>query len=143
MEEVKFMQIAIEEAKKADFPFGAVIVKNNKVISSSGTGKKDGIDPTEHAEINAIRKACEKLNSKKLPGATLYSTCEPCPMCFAAAWWADIENIVFSITLQDSVGLSGIDEIDIPNSFLNEKGNSKINIKGSFMKDEIIKLFKK
>ncbi len=88
----KFMKIAINVAKKADFPYSAVIVKNGEIISKAGTASKKSLDPTAHAEISAIRKACKKLKSRTLEGTTLYATCEPCPMCFTAAWWAKLKE---------------------------------------------------
>jgi tRNA(Arg) A34 adenosine deaminase TadA len=99
MDDKKFMKIAIQEAKQSSkvgekTPFGAVIVKNNELISSAYNNVKKSKDPTRHAEINAIRKACKKLKTHDLSGCTLYTTCEPCPMCFSASWWAKISKIM-------------------------------------------------
>ena len=98
-----FMSMAIKEAKKALYPFGAIIVKNGKILVKAGSGEKQekNYDPTAHAEINAIRKACKKIKSKKLTGLSLYSSCEPCALCFAAAWYADIESIIYSMSIED------------------------------------------
>jgi len=93
MKDKDFMHIAINVAKRADFPYGAIIVKNGKIIAKAGTASKKNIDPTSHAEISAIRKACKKLKSKELKGCIIYSTCEPCPMCFTAIWWAKVDRI--------------------------------------------------
>ncbi|PIN73753.1 tRNA-specific adenosine deaminase [Candidatus Woesearchaeota archaeon CG10_big_fil_rev_8_21_14_0_10_45_16] len=136
----KFMKLAIEEAKNAPFPFGCVLVKDNQIIATGKSGETNNFDPTAHAEINAIRSACEKLNSKELLGVTLYSTCEPCPMCLSASWWANISRIVFGISLEESSKLFG-PEILVSADYLNGKGANKIEIKGGVLKEEVIKLY--
>ena len=99
MKDEEFMKIAISEAEKAlkrkDYPAGAVIVLNNKIIakaSSTGITKKD---PTAHAEINAIRKACKKLKSRFLTGCVIYANSEPCLMCAKAMVYARIKKVVY------------------------------------------------
>ena len=93
----KFMQLAIKEAENAPFPFGCVLVKDNQIIATGKSGETKDVDPTAHSEINAIRSSFKKLNSKDLTGLTLYSTCEPSPMCFSATWWANIMRIVLGV----------------------------------------------
>jgi len=137
MPDEEFMKIAIQEAKKGDFPFGAVIVKDQKIIVKvHNTAKK--LDPTLHAEINAIREACKILKTIDLSNCTLYSTCEPCPMCFTAAWWANISKIVYGMEGEDVTE----DEwkIDVKCSYLNSKSGNKIQIKGGVLRKECIKL---
>lgn len=140
MDDIQFMQLAIEEAKNAPYPFGCVLVKDNKVIATGKSGETINFDPTAHAEINAIRLACKKLQSKDLSGVTLYSTCEPCPMCFSAAWVANISRIVFGISLEESSKLFG-QEILVSSNYLNEHGSNKIEIKSGVLKDEILKVY--
>lgn len=77
-------------------PFGAVIVKDGEVISSAVNSVTTDNDPTAHAEVNAIRLACKKLGTFNLAGCTLYSSCEPCPMCLSAAYWAHIDKIFYA-----------------------------------------------
>jgi len=77
-------------------PFGAVIVKDGEVVSSAANTVTADNDPTAHAEVNAIRSACKKLNTFDLAGCTLYSSCEPCPMCLSAAYWAHIDKIFYA-----------------------------------------------
>ncbi len=102
-----FMTNAIGEAEigirsRHGGPFGAVIVKNGKIISRAhNTVIKDN-DPTAHAEIAAIRKACKILKSFSLKGCEIYSTCEPCPMCLAAIYWARISAIYYGCTRSDA-----------------------------------------
>jgi len=136
----EFMKKAIEEAEKGDFPFGAVITKDDKVISKSHN-TLEKLDPTAHAEINAIREACKKLNTRNLTGCTLYVTSEPCTMCFIIALRTGISKIVYGTELED-LPKNLRREMDIKCSFLNEKFGNKIEIKSGFLRDKCIKLFK-
>lgn len=139
MDDIQFMKLAIEEAKNAIYPFGCVLVKDNQVIATGKSGETINFDPTAHAEINAIRSACKKLQSKDLSGVTLYSTCEPCPMCFSAAWVANISRIVFGISLEELSKLFG-QEI-VGSKYLNGTGANKIEIKSGVLIDEILKVY--
>ncbi|MGM0649422.1 MAG: deaminase [Bacteroidota bacterium] len=96
----KFMKKAIQLAKEnipsGNGPFGAVIVKDGKVIAEASNSVTRTNDPTAHAEINAIRKATNKLNTFDLSGCEIYASCEPCPMCLGAIYWARIEKLYFA-----------------------------------------------
>lgn len=97
----KFMREAIALAGKnarsvTGGPFGAIIVKGGEVISAASNSVTPDKDPTAHAEVNAIREACRKLDTFDLSGCTLYSSCEPCPMCLSAAYWAKVDKIYFA-----------------------------------------------
>lgn len=83
-------------------PFGAVVVKEGRVISACSNSVTPDNDPTAHAEVNAIRTACRELGSFDLSGCTLYSSCEPCPMCLSAAYWARVDKIVFAADRNDA-----------------------------------------
>lgn len=83
-------------------PFGAIIVKDEKILSIACNQVTSNIDPTAHAEIVAIRKACIELNNFNLFGATLYSTCEPCPMCLGAIYWARIKTVYYCLSRIDA-----------------------------------------
>jgi len=138
----KFMEEAILEAKKApsegeNYMFGAIIVKDEKIIGRGHNCVNKNNDPTCHGEMTAIRDACKKLGTKDLNGCTIYSTCEPCPMCFAACWWANISNLVFGVKLESSKSR----EIDVSSKYLNERGNSKLYIISGFMEEECKKLY--
>ena len=93
------MSLAIKEAKKAclidEVPVGAVIVYNDKVIAKAHNTREKTNDPTAHAEVNAIRKACKKLNSWRLVGCTIYITVEPCSMCAGTILWSRIDRVVY------------------------------------------------
>jgi len=141
MKDEEFMKIAIEEAKKGDFPFGAVITQDDKIVSRSHN-TLEKLDPTAHAEINAIRKACKKLNTRNLTGCTLYITSEPCPMCFIVALRTGIPKIVYGTDFED-LPKNLRREMDIKCSHLNEEFGNKIEIKGNVLREECIKLFKR
>ena len=86
---------------KTGGPFGAVIVLNGKIIAASGNSVLKDMDPTAHAEVNAIRQACRAIGSANLTGAVLYTSCECCPMCYASAYWARIEKVFYAAGWQD------------------------------------------
>ncbi len=140
----KFMQLAIEKAyegiNKGQTPFGACIVKDEKVVTCNHNIVWESTDITAHAEINAIRHACKNLNTIDLSGCTIYSTCEPCPMCFSACHWAKIDTIVFGTKIEDAQ-IAGFNELTISNQTMKKLGDSKIEIVENFMKDKNIKLF--
>jgi tRNA(Arg) A34 adenosine deaminase TadA len=97
-------------------PFGALIVKEGEIISSCGNSVTVNNDPTAHAEVNAIREACSKLKTFDLSGATLYTSCEPCPMCLAAAYWARVDKICFAADRHDAAE-AGFSDAFIYNEF--------------------------
>ena len=101
----RYMRIAIDLAcseigKKEGRPFGAVIVKDGKVLGSGSNRAILDNDPTAHAEIVAIRDACRKLQSYRLDGSVMYSSSEPCPMCLSAMYWAGIKELYFGCSSQ-------------------------------------------
>ncbi len=103
----KYMKRAIELARvhmlKGDGgPFGAVIVRDGKIIAEGWNQVTSTNDPTAHAEVSAIREACRSLANYDLSGAELYTSCEPCPMCLSAVYWARISKIYFAGTRQDA-----------------------------------------
>lgn len=83
-------------------PFGAMIVKDGEMLASATNTVTVDNDPTAHAEVNVIRSACKKLGSFDLSGAILYSSCEPCPMCLSASYWAHIDSIYFAADRYDA-----------------------------------------
>jgi len=93
-------------------PFGALIVRAGNVIAEGVNRVVPMADPTAHAEIVAIRDACARLNTHTLEGATIYATCEPCPMCLGAIWWARIDMIVYGNNRHDA-SVIGFDDATI------------------------------
>ncbi len=106
-EDMAFMREAIRQMRQAGVldrtggPFGAIIVRNGTIIAAAGNSVIRDNDPTAHAEINAIRQACKKLGSFNLSGCILYTSCECCPMCYAAAYWARVSKIFYAASWTD------------------------------------------
>ena len=103
----KFLQLAISLSQEAvennkGGPFGCVVVKNGKIIGKGYNAVTSLNDPTAHAEIVAIREACQNLNSFQLEGCEIYSSCEPCPMCLGAIYWARPDAVYFASTRSDA-----------------------------------------
>ncbi len=114
MADPEFMRHAIrlaEEMMRADRggPFGAVIVKDGRVIAEGFNKVTSDNDPTAHAEVVAIREACAALGSFTLEGAEIYTSCEPCPMCLSAIYWARLERVWYGNTRQDAAQI-GFDD---------------------------------
>src|SRR5688572_22308335 len=91
-------------------PFGSVIVKNDQVIGTGNNQVTSLHDPTAHAEVVAIREACRHLQSHQLAGCTVYTSCEPCPMCLGAIYWARPDRIVYACTREDAAAINFDDE---------------------------------
>jgi len=114
-QDLKFIEAAIrlsgEHMRANDGgPFGAVVVKNGEIVATGWNKVTSTNDPTAHAEVTAIRNACSKLNTFQLNGCVLYTSCEPCPMCLASAYWARVDRIVFAATRQDAAKIGFDDE---------------------------------
>ncbi len=121
-------------------PFGAVVVKDGKIIAESCNRVTSTNDPTAHAEIMAIREACQKLNSFQLTDCSIYTSCEPCPMCFGAIYWARPKAVYYACTKADAA------EIDFDDQFIyDELEKDKSNLKIDFinlLRDEGKSVFK-
>ena len=152
------MKLAIEEAKAGnralgEYPFGAVVVKGDKVIAKSRNRVGVGPDPTAHAEVGAIRNAAKKLKTRYLRGCVLYSTTEPCAMCTSAVVWANMEGIVFGASLKDLDDFwfkvkgapkrsSWRKTLHIPSSKVLSKVYPKMFLVKNFMRKECKELYK-
>jgi tRNA(Arg) A34 adenosine deaminase TadA len=109
------IRISIDNINQNGGPFGAVIVKDGQIVAESGNRVTENLDPTAHAEIMAIRQACEKLKTFDLSGCEIYSSCEPCPMCLSAIYWARLDALYFANTKEDAK------RIDFDDSFIYEQ----------------------
>ena len=96
------IELSIKSVNNGGGPFGSVIVKGDKIIAEGSNKVTSNNDPTAHGEIVAVREACKKLNDFSLNGCELYSTCEPCPMCLSAIYWARIDKIYYANTREDA-----------------------------------------
>jgi guanine deaminase len=90
-------------------PFGAVIVRDGRVLGGGENRVPTALDPTAHAEVMAIREACARERTFRLDGATIYASCEPCPMCLAAIYWARLARVVYACTREDAAAI-GFDD---------------------------------
>ncbi len=131
----KYMKVAKELAEqnlktKVGGPFGACIVKDGKIIGKGSNHVLSNNDPTAHAEIVAIRKACKKLNTYDLSGCELYTSCYPCPMCLSAIIWSNINTVYYGNTRDDAAEIGFRD--DLIYDYIEDNG--EIN------KDKILKL---
>ncbi|MDD3685379.1 MAG: nucleoside deaminase [Bacteroidales bacterium] len=145
MSKEKFMQMAIDlsiaNIDKGGGPFGAVIVKDGEVIAASGNSVTNDNDPTAHAEVNTIRAAAKKLGTFDLSGCEIYSSCEPCPMCLGAIYWARIDKLYFANTKKDA------DDIGFSDNFIYDeldKHYTERNLKTeTMMREQALEAFKK
>ena len=144
MDDEDLMKKAIDKAREGiaegQTPFGACIVKDGSVVACEHNTVWKDTDITSHAEIHAIRSACRKLETVDLSGCVIYSTTEPCPMCFSAIHWAGIRKIVFGTRIEDAKKY-GFSELEIPNEKMKELGNSKVEIVSDLLRDENVKVF--
>jgi len=140
----KFMKAAIEKTKEGieegQTPFGACIVKDGEIVSCEHNTVWKDTDSTAHAEMNAIRAACKKLGTIDLSGCDIYSTCEPCPMCFSACHWAKIANIYFGATIEDAEK-AGFHELPISDETMDRLGNSPVEVFPDVMREDCQELF--
>ena len=105
----KAIEKAMENIENGGGPFGAVIVREGEIIATCGNSVTIDNDPTAHAEVNCIREACKVLNTFDLSDCVIYSSCEPCPMCLSAIYWARIQYIYYAATRKDAA-LAGFDD---------------------------------
>ena len=139
----KFMaraiELSIESVNTGGGPFGSVIVKDEKIIAEGFNKVTSTNDPTAHGEIVAIRKACKSLNDFNLSGCELYSTCEPCPMCLSAIYWAHIDKVYYANTRDDAK------KIDFDDSLIYSELLKNVKIRkipmAQMMRDEALKAF--
>ena len=134
------IELALASVRSNGGPFGCVIVKNNEIIAE-GSNKVTIInDPTAHAEIVTIRKACKALNNFNLEGTEIYTSCEPCPMCLSAIYWSHIDKIYYSNTRLDAAKI-GFDDNYIYNELSKQLSQRKIPMQ-QLNQENAIKVFK-
>ena len=105
----KAIELSIESVRNGGGPFGAVIAREGEIIAEGSNGVTIYNDPTAHAEVTAIRKACEKLGTFDLTGCEIYTSCEPCPMCLGAIYWAHLDKIYYANNRKDAADI-GFDD---------------------------------
>jgi len=143
-EHVKYMEMAIELAKEGVYPFGTIIVKDGEIIGEASSGDIAN-DPTAHTETLAIRKACEKLGTNDLTGATIYCTSEPCIMCFGGIYWAGIREVIYAVSIKTSIKnniCSFMKKMHIPINKINRMSATNFNIIPGICEKEALTVMK-
>lgn len=144
-----FMRLAIEQAKESvrdgQSPFGAVVVKatedgRGEVVCAVHNVVWATTDITAHAEVHALREACKRLGTVDLEGCTVYTSTEPCPMCFSAIHWANCDRIVFGTYIEDA-DRAGFRELPISNEQMKSLGGSAVAVEGGVLRDEAQEAF--
>ncbi len=138
------MQLAIDACRRGieagQSPFGAAIAQGDRILVATHNTVWADTDPSAHAEVNAIRAACRQLGSISLKGCTLYSTCEPCPMCLSTSHWAKLDRVVFGASITDAETL-GFTELSIPVETMVELGHSPLILRRGVNQEECVRLF--
>jgi guanine deaminase len=131
-EREKYLRLALEEGVRGvrtnrGGPFGAVVVQGDRVIAAACNEVTSRNDPTAHAEVQAIRAACEALGSFQLTDCDVYASCEPCPMCLGALYWARPRAVYYAASREDAA-TAGFDDSDIYDEMGKEPGARRLNI---------------
>ncbi len=134
------MEAAIAVARKHQTSFGAALAMGDQIFLTAANQTKKLHDPTAHAELLAIRKLAEHLQKTNLSGFTLYTTCEPCPMCMSAAIWAKIDSVVFGCSIETISKY--MPQISLPSEELLQYTEQKIEVSGGFMAQKCEMLLK-
>lgn len=140
----RWMRLAIDEARQAieqgQSPFGAVVVRGDELIARGHNEVWARTDPTAHAETVTIQRAANALRSIDLAGCTMYSTCEPCPMCAAAIHWSKLDAVCFGASIQDAQ-VAGFSELTVPITELYARGGSPVRLMTRTLRQECAQLF--
>ncbi|MBO7082685.1 MAG: nucleoside deaminase [Bacteroidales bacterium] len=134
------IRLADESVKNGGGPFGAVIVKDGEIVAGSSNSVTIDNDPTAHAEVNTIRKACKKLGTFDLSDCVIYTSCEPCPMCLGAIYWAHLRCVYYGNTKKDAR------DIDFADDFIYEELDKPIDRRSvpfiNMLREEALNSFK-
>lgn len=144
-DDARYMRLALDACRdgieKGQTPFGACIVRGGNVLAVTHNHVWLQTDPTAHAEVCAIREACGKAQAVHLDDAVIYSTTEPCPMCFTAVHWARIGRIVYAARVGDARDF-GFNELQITNAAMKRVSGSTIGVTADFMRDDALALYR-
>lgn len=136
----KAIELSIENVKNGGGPFGAVIVKDGEIVATGVNRVTANHDPTAHAEVSAIRAACQKLGTFDLSGCEIYTSCEPCPMCLGAIYWAHLDKIYYGNNKTDAARI-GFDDSFIYDELALERKNRNKAME-ELLPDEAIAAFR-
>ena len=135
------IRLADESVERGGGPFGAVIVKDGKIVAGSANSVTIDLDPTAHAEVNTIRKACRQLGTFDLSGCVIYTSCEPCPMCLGAIYWARLDRIYYANNRKDAA------DIDFADNFIYEELDKTLDNRTvpiiPLLRDEALQTFRR
>ena len=140
----------MRSAKSGQYPLGAVVVSGGKILSRASTTLHKVPDPSAHAEMNAIREAAKKIRSRYLPGAWLYTTQEPCPMCTSVAIWAKMSGIVYGANMRDALRIFKEQkdkkftwrQMKISSRYVVSRGTPKLLLEPNFMRPKCWALYR-
>ena len=144
----EFMRKAIDLSRRASIiektggVFGAVVVKDGKIIGEGYNQVVKHNDPTWHAEMHAIREACKKLGSPHLDGCVLYTSAECCPMCLATAYWAHIDHIFYAASTEDSLKYGDARDIEILSEVRKDSKDRRIKLEETAMRPQAVEVWK-
>ena len=141
----RFLRLAIDQARAGiaagQTPFGACVVRGGDVVALAHNRVWADTDITAHAEVVALRLACRRLGAIDLSGCVIYSTTEPCPMCFSACHWARLDAIVYGASIADAKA-AGFNELSVSNHDLKRLGGSQVEIVAGRLRAECLDLFR-
>ncbi|WP_213814188.1 nucleoside deaminase [Glaciihabitans sp. dw_435] len=121
------IELATENVANGGGPFGALIVRDGELVAEGQNRVTANLDPTAHAEVTAIRAACQVVGDFSLAGATLYTSCEPCPLCLSAALWARVDRVVFAAD-RDDAARGGFDDREFYELFARDRSTWDVSI---------------
>jgi tRNA(adenine34) deaminase len=139
MNDIDFMQIAIEESKRGDWPYGAVIIKDGAIVVKGFNTTTRDRDTTAHAEVNVIRAALKAIPDLSLQGHTLYTSSESCPMCTGAFIWAGISRVVFGASIEQLIAV-GQPQIDMSSQAIIRTAFKSVELTGGVLAAEALKV---
>jgi guanine deaminase len=139
-----FMRLAIAKAREGvragQSPYGAAVVRDGQLLSCEHNVVLATLDVAAHAEIHSMRSAAARLGSVELAGCVVYSTCEPCAMCFSACHWAHVAKIVYGATIADSAAV-GFGELAITNATMRRLGGGRMELVGGVLREQCLEIF--
>ena len=143
--DARWMRLAIEKAREGvaagQTPFGACVVRGDELVALEHNVVLATTDITAHAEVTAIRAACRAVGGIDLAGCVIYSSCEPCPMCFSACHWANLDRIVYGASITDAAAC-GFRELSISNTEMKHRSGSRVELVEGFLREEAVELFR-
>lgn len=138
-----FMQVAIETARRGltlgEMPFGSCLVRQGRVVTAQHNSARRNRDITAHAEMQVIRESCRLLKTLDLSGCVLYTSCEPCPMCFSACFWAKIPRVVYASRIEDAER-AGIRQLPIEAARMKEMSRAAMDLTADVLREDGVEL---